>query len=81
LQLDGDTESTDLTIKFQTKVRDVVSDAWSLWTSKTSKDLTQGDNDSRTFGFDVVNIEKGRFKVVNNTGDDTTVVGIVSRGV
>lgn len=77
-QVDGDSNSDNLDVVREVKLRGVSGDAWTEWDTDSSEDVTSTNNNSKAFVNDVENAVKIRYVVTNNGGSTTTIDGVAS---
>lgn len=83
LFVDGDSNSDDIDIVAEAKVRGVSGDSWAELDSSVSNDnLTNTNNNAKIYLYDVENSAKVRWVVDNNNGTNSTdVTAVASRQV
>jgi len=79
LYIEGDSNTSDINVTAEAKVRDVDSDSWAEHdASITNSDVTATNNNAKTYTYDVENLTDFRLVVTNNAASSTTITGIVS---
>ena len=79
LYVEGDSNSTDIDVTAEAKVRSVDSDSWAEHDATvTNDDVTSANNNAKTYTYDVKNLTDLRFVVDNNAASSTTVTAISS---
>lgn len=73
IQIDGDSNSSDLDIVLQGKVIDDSSYSWSEMDSKANTDLTATANNSAVYSYDVEGLQTSQIKIDNNAASSTDV--------
>ncbi len=76
IQIDGDSNSSDMDVVLQGKVKDEDSYSWSEIDKKTNEDITATSNNSKVYTYDVQGEQTNQLKLDNNagTGTDVTVL-------
>lgn len=77
LEFEGDAESKNLNIFIQAKFDE--SDAWGRYDKIKEVYLTDADNNTKIFPYDVLDLEKLRVKTENNGNKETAVSIIASK--
>jgi len=71
LQVEGDSNSTNLDFEIQAKVDSI--DNWAVLDNLTGEDLTTGNVDNKIYQYDVLDLEELRVITTNNDASSTTV--------
>lgn len=82
LQVDGDSNATNISITAFSKVRDVGTDSFSeLDSTVNSEDISTTNNNSKTYTYDVENVVNLKWEFDEGAGNTPSITAIASREV